>query len=75
MNPHLTDEEFKAALHKRFPESPFHYERKVFGGTAKVKIAALEHWLGYPLTDEERAQVKDGMQLWQKAVPGFEPDL
>jgi len=70
---HLTDEEFEAVLEKRFPKWPHHYERKELGGTVSAKIAAIEHWLGYPLTDSERAQVKGVPQLWEKAVTGPDP--
>lgn len=57
-----------------FPANPWHYERRIFHGTAAIKIAAIEQWLGYPLEDEQRAQVIDGPQVWAKPVPGPDPE-
>ena len=57
----------------RFPKGPWHYEKRIFGGAAVIKIPEIEEWLGYPLEDDQRKQVKDGPQIWAKPVPGLDP--
>lgn len=37
-----------------------------FGGTAAAKISALEKWYGEPLTEEEKAELRDGLQVFGK---------